>query len=109
MDADLAELQLEGLSEEEIRKILDARAEKSSEDVQLSPEDYDIYIEKQNQIIDSINALRVTLLTVMGNKPKDAERKPVQRPKTQYETLLEKKILEFEKEDNSQLASEFGF
>lgn len=109
MDGELAELQLKGLPESEIRKILDARAEKDSGEVQLSPEDYDISIEKLNQVIDSINALRVTLLAVMGNKPKDSDRKPVQRPKSQYEILLEKKILEFEKEDNSQLASEFGF
>lgn len=108
MDDEMALAQIEGVSEEDLRKILDARSEGLSEG-ELNPEDYDIMIEKMNQLIDSVNGLTLTVRGGLGGKISPSDFKPAKRPKTKYELYLEQRLLELDKIDNEGLASDFGF
>lgn len=108
MDEEVAKARLEGYSEDELREILKARAEGDSE-VELNPEDYDISIEKLNQIIDSINGLGLIVRGGLGGKVSKSDFKPTKRPKSVFEIMLDNKLLELDKQDMEDLASDFGF
>lgn len=109
MDDEMALLQLQGVSDEELQRIVNARAERSASDIELSPENYDITVEKLNQVIDSINGLRNIVKVGLGGKLQDSESRPVKRPKTKFEQYLDRRLLQFEKEDVEGMAAEFGF
>lgn len=109
MDEEMAELRVSKMSEEELRQILAARAEKSEYDIELAPEDYSVEIEKYNQIIDAVNALRLTVVSALSGKGKSPEFKPAERPTTKYESKLKKKLWELDKQDAEDLISEWGF
>lgn len=109
MDDEMALLQLQGIGDEELQRIVDARAEHSASDIELSPENYDITVEKLNQVIDAINGLRNIVKVGLGGKLRDSESQPVKRPKTKFERHLDRRLLQFEKEDIESMASEFGF
>lgn len=108
MDEEVAKSRLEGYSEEELREILKARSEGNSE-VELNPEDYDISIEKLNQVIDAVNGLGLIVRGGLGGKVSQSDFKPTKRPKSIFEIMLENKLLELDKQDMEDLASDFGF
>lgn len=109
MDEEMAELRVSKMSEEELRQILEARAEKNEYDIELTPEDYSVEIEKYNQIIDAVNALRITVVSALSGKGKSPEYKPAERPTTKYESKLKQKLWELDKQDAEDLISEWGF
>lgn len=109
MDEEMAELRVSKMSEEDLRKILEARAEKNEYDIELTPEDYSVEIEKYNQIIDAVNALRITVISALSGKGKSPEYKPAERPTTKYESKLKQKLWELDKQDAEDLISEWGF
>lgn len=108
MDEEMAQMRIAGYSEEELRKILNARAE-GQKDIELNPEDYDIVVEKLNQVIDSVNSLALTVRAGFGGKVSDSDFKPVKRPKTPFEKFLDDRLMQIDKQDNDELASDFGF
>lgn len=104
----MASYSIAGLSEEALIEILDARAE-GKDDPDITPEDFDLTVEKLNQVIDAIRGLELTVRAVAGNKVSSGDFKPVKRPKTKSELLLEEKLKEFDKQDVENMASDFGF
>ena len=109
MDEEMAELRVSRMTEEELRQILEARAEKNEYDIELTPEDYSVEIEKYNQIIDAVNALRITVVSALSGKGKGPEYKPAERPTTKYESKLKQKLWDLDRQEAEDLASEWGF
>src|SRR5699024_3461672 len=77
--------QAANISEEEIAKISEARSNPGGSSGNVTIQGYSLEIEKLNQILDSINLLRVTIRSALGGKDSGSDFKMAERPKTALE------------------------
>lgn len=104
-DPDLARAQVNAMSEDDIREIMDKRDKKDGESKNdLTTEGYTMEIEKLNQVIEEVRMLR---LSMSGSKKQTF--KPQDRPSTANEKYLKKRIESFREIDRNTFAGELGF
>lgn len=97
------------MSDDDVRRIMDRETE-ADEDKEIPQEGYTVEVEKLNQIIDSMNSVRYIILQALSSKgSKNEPPKPVTRPKTAFDKLLEKRKLDVESKDMQNLRADFGF
>lgn len=101
-DPDIARSQVESLSEEDIRKMMDEDDEEKEK--RLTPEGYNLTIEKLNQVIEEVRLLR---LGMTGDKK--TKFKPPPRPKTEQEVLLSQRMEALEAIDRNDFEKSIGF
>lgn len=97
------------LSEEEIARIYESRKNPGSAQGSITLRGYSLEIEKLNQILDSLNLLRVTIRSALGSKNAGSEFKPAERPKTALEKKIDALVEAYEKKDQASTMAEFGF
>lgn len=96
-------------SEEEIARIYESRRNPGSAQGSITLRGYSLEIEKLNQILDSLNLLRVTIRSALGSKNASSEFKPAERPKTALEKKIDALVDTYEKKDQATTMAEFGF
>lgn len=99
---EIAELEISSLSDNDIREIMEQREE--GKPGRQTPEGYTLEIEKLNQLIDEIKILRIAM-----SGSKKTKFVPAQRPETEAEALLNKRIEILEEEDRNTFEKELGF
>lgn len=106
MDEDIAKLQVSAITDEQIDKMLDD--DESPEDPELSLEGYTLEAAKLDKIADSLELLRLQQIASAGGKVK-GKFKPVPRPKTALQKLIEQRKWERQKEQAHEEMGNFGF
>lgn len=109
LDEEIAKQQVAHISEEEIERISESRANPGSQRGNLSLKGYSLEIEKMNQIIDAVNILRVTIKTALGGKTSNSDFQMAERPKTAFEKEIDKRVMAYEKRFQKEAMSDFGF
>ena len=108
-DIEIAQMRVSGITDEDVRKMLDARASGAQQADGVPIVGYTLEIEKLNQMIDAININTFTIRSIFGGKKNKDQFKEVPRPKTAYDKLLEQRIHAYEKQEQENTMREFGF
>lgn len=108
MDPEVAEARSEAVSEEEIASLYESRAGKGPRQ-ELTPRGYTLEVEKLNQVLDAINVLQLVVRQLAGGKVKEADFKPAQRPKTEFDKRIDERVRAYEKKYQEGVMAEFGF
>lgn len=103
-DPELARAQVDSLTDDDIRKMV-GEEDEETEPAHLTPEGHTMEIEKLNQILDSLQILRLTM-SMSDKKPKF---KPVARPKTEQQALIEKRAEQIRLSDQDSFEKAIGF
>lgn len=106
MDEDIAKLQVSAITDEQIDKMLDD--DESPEDPELSLEGYTLEAAKLDKIADSLELLRLQQIASAGGQVQ-GKFKPVPRPKTALQKLIEQRKWERQKEQAHEEMGNFGF
>lgn len=109
LDEDVAQQQAANISEEEIARISEARSNPGGSSGNVTIQGYSLEIEKLNQILDSINLLRVTIRSALGGKDSGSDFKMAERPKTALEMEIDKLVKAYEKKYQAEAMADFGF
>lgn len=101
-DPDLAKSQVDSLSDDDIREIMEK--DDKDGDKTITPEGYDMQIEKLNQVIEEVRLLR---LGMTGDKK--TKFTPPIRPSTEADSLIKERIEALEQIDRDTFEKELGF
>lgn len=112
MNPEVAKRQISSLSDEEIAKISDLRAnpEKIKRE-DPTPEGYTPIMEKMDQLIDRIGIAENAIVGVFLDKKsrQKLKFKPVPRPKTKYDQLVDDLVWQYERQDADSIKKLVGF
>lgn len=105
-DPEYAKEAVESLGEE---YLLSLAEEKDDDDKKISGEGYTRLNQQMDNMTDSIELLRSTVIGMFGGKKTKHKFVPVKRPTSAVQEELKRRIWEAERADNQDLFGKFGF
>lgn len=106
MDEDIAKIQVGMITDEQIDEMLEE--DENPGDPELSLEGYTLEAAKLDKVADLLELLRLQQIASAGGKVK-GKFKPVPRPKTAVQKLIEERKWERQKEQAHEEMGNFGF
>lgn len=104
-DPEYAKAVADSLSEETLAEI----SERKPEDVELPIEGYTRVNAQMDDLKDSIESLRLTMVGLFSSKKKNMDQKPTKRPESALQKEIKRRVWEHERAESHDMLSDFGF